>query len=82
MTATVFRPRPAARSISPSRYTSDGEWIPKMNFRPFLKIDVVAAPVATIGMRCFSVTSAMASVIGEEYGPRIASTLSWAMSFS
>ena len=48
----------------------------KMNFRPFLKIDVVAAQHATIGLRCFSITSATASVIGDEKGEKTASTLS------
>ena len=54
----------------------------KTNLRPFLKIDVSAAPGASIGMPCFSLTSATNSVIGDEYGPRIAFTLSCVMSFS
>jgi len=36
MTATVFSPRRAAMSISPSRNLSAGEVTPKTNFRPFL----------------------------------------------
>ena len=54
----------------------------KMNFRPFLKMELVAAAGATRGIRCFSVTSATASVMGEEYGPMTASTLLCVMSFS
>jgi len=54
----------------------------KMNFRPFLKMEVVAALGATIGILYFSLTSATASVMGEEYGPRTRSTLSCVMSFS
>ena len=65
MTATVFSPRLAAMSISPSRYLSAGEGIMKTNFRPFLKIDVAAA-FATIGIRCLSITFATASMRGEE----------------
>jgi hypothetical protein len=38
----------------------------KANLRPFLKLDVVPAQHATRGFRCFSVTSATASVIGVE----------------
>ncbi|MND00146.1 hypothetical protein D3C83_186590 [compost metagenome] len=52
------------------------------NLRPFLKIAVVAAPAATIGMRCFSVTLATASVSGDEYGENTASGLSFSSSFS
>jgi hypothetical protein len=48
----------------------------KMNFRPFLKKEVVAVPAATSGIRCFSVTSATGSFMGEPYGPRTRSTLS------
>jgi len=54
----------------------------KMNFRPFLKIEAVPAVGATIGVLCFSVTSATGAVIGEPYGPRTRSTLSWVMSRS
>jgi hypothetical protein len=52
----------------------------KMNFRPLLWIEVATA--ATIGIRCFSVTSATAPVIAAAYGPSTRSTLSRAMSFS
>ena len=54
----------------------------KMNFRPFLKMEVAAAVGATIGILCFSVTSATGSVMGEVYGPRTESTLSRVMSLS
>jgi hypothetical protein len=54
----------------------------KMNLRPFLKMDVVAASGATITFWYFSVTFTAASVIAEEYGPITASTLSSEMSFS
>ena len=37
--------------------------------RPFSQIDVVAAIGAIMSLRCFSVTSATASVIAEPYGP-------------
>jgi len=53
-----------------------------MNFRPFLKIEVVEAMGATIGILYFSFTLATASVMAEEYGPITKSTLSWVMSFS
>ena len=80
--AIVFRPRFAAISTRPSKYISAGEYTMKTKLRPFLKIDVNAAPGASIGIRNFSLTSATNSVIGDEYGPRIASTRSWTMSFS
>ena len=54
----------------------------KMYFRPFLKIDVVAASGATMTFLYFSVTLATASLTAEEYGPITASTLSSVMSFS
>ena len=56
----------------------------KMYFRrgSFLKMDVVAASGETITFLYFSVTLATASVIGDEYGPITASTLSSVMSFS
>ena len=41
----------------------------KMNFRPFLKREVAAAAGATIAIRCFSVTSATASVMGSNRTP-------------
>ena len=45
-------------------------------------MEVVAAMGATIGILCFSVTSATASLMGEPYGPSTRSTLSRVMSFS
>ena len=54
----------------------------KINFRPFLKIEVFVAMGASIGIRYFSFTSATASVMGEPYGPRTRSTFSWVMSRS
>ena len=38
----------------------------KMCFRPFRKVEVVAATGATMTVRYFSVTLATASVIGDE----------------
>ena len=66
MMATVLSPRLAAVSISPSRYTSAGEITMKMYFRPFLKMEVVAASGETMTFLYFSVTLATASVMGEE----------------
>jgi len=66
ITAMLLRPRRAARSTRPSRYTSAGEITMKMYLRPFLKMEVVAARGATITLRYFSVTLATASVMGEE----------------
>ena len=54
----------------------------KMYFRPFRKIDVVAASGETMTFLYFSVTLAAASVTGDEYGPITPSTLSSVMSFS
>jgi hypothetical protein len=54
----------------------------KMNLRPFLKMDVVAASGATITFWYFSVTLTAASVMADEYGPITASTLSSEISFS
>ena len=54
----------------------------KMYLRPLRKIDVVAASGDTITFLYFSVTFATASVIGDEYGPITASTLSSVISFS
>jgi hypothetical protein len=51
-------------------------------FRPFSQSDVVPAIGAIITFRCLSVTSATASVMGEEYGPMTASTLSSVISFA
>jgi hypothetical protein len=45
-------------------------------------MDVVGAAVVTIGILCFSVTSATASVMGELNGPSASSTLPCVMSFS
>ena len=53
-----------------------------MNFRPFLKMEVVAAMGATIGILYFSFTLATASVKAEPFGPRTRSTLSCVMSLS
>ena len=80
--ATVFSPRLAAMSISPSRYTSAADCTMNTNLRPFLKIEVVDASGATMGISYFSLTLATASVIGDEYGTRIASTLICVMSLS
>jgi hypothetical protein len=77
------RPRILARDRdqSPSRYTWPGENTMKTYFRPFLKMELAEAPDATIGILYSSATPATASVIGEDYGPMIRSTLSWVMSF-
>ena len=45
-------------------------------------MEVAEALGATIGILCFSVTLATASVIGALYGPSTRSTLSWVMSLS
>ena len=45
-------------------------------------MEVTPAVGATMAIRCFSATSATASLMPDEKGPRIASTLSCVMSFS
>src|SRR5262249_43819302 len=72
----------AARPMKPSGVSSTGEMTMMRYFRPFSHSDVVPAIGAMSTLRCFSVTSAIASVIGEEYGPSTASTRSSVISCS
>jgi hypothetical protein len=81
-TAMVLRPERAARSRKPSGVSSTDEMTMIRVCRPFSHSDVVPAIGAMSSLRCFSVTSATASVMGEEYGPSTASTRSSAISFS
>jgi hypothetical protein len=61
----VLSPWRAARSIVPAVEASNGESTMMRYRRPFSQIEVVPAVGATMSFRCFSVTSATASVMGE-----------------
>ena len=80
--AMVLSPWRAARSTKPSGVSSTDEMTITRYFRPFSHSDVVPAIGAIITFRCFSVTSATASVMGEEYGPMTASTPPSVINFS